>query len=55
MLVTSRIMVVPGILMFIVIYAFTQHIFVLGGIVGSVILFCVHSIWAYKARKKKKT
>jgi hypothetical protein len=54
MLATSRIMVVPGIFMFIVIYAFTQDFFVLGGTIGSVILFCVHFIWALKARKMKK-
>ena len=52
MLVTSRIMVVPGIFMYIVIYAFTQHTFVLGGVIGSLILYFVHFIWARKAQKK---
>ena len=42
MLVTSRIMVVPGIFMYIVIYAFTQHNFVLGGVVGNMILYSMH-------------
>ncbi len=55
MLVTSRIMVVPGIFMYIVIYAFTQHTFVLGGVVGSMILYGVHFVWARKARKKAGT
>ncbi len=55
MLFTSRIMVVPGILMYVVIYAFTQHIFVLGGVIGSLILFFVHYIWARRARKKSET
>lgn len=54
-LVTSRIMVVPGIFMFIVVYAFTQEIFVLGGIIGSVLLYCVHYMWALKARKLNKS
>jgi hypothetical protein len=52
MLVTSRIMAVPGIFTFVVIYAFTQSIFVLGGVVGSGLFFLVHYIWALKARKK---
>jgi len=51
-LASSRIMVVPNILTYIVIYAFTQSVFVLGGVVGSIILFFVHYIWALKARKK---
>jgi hypothetical protein len=55
MLVTSRIMVVPGIFMYIVIYAFTRHTFVLGGVIGSLILYFVHYIWALKAKKKNKT
>jgi hypothetical protein len=52
-LVASRIAVVPGIIIFIVVYAFTRNTFALGGTIGSAILYCVHYFWALKARSKQ--